>query len=202
MATTDPIAFGPSTALVVVDMQNDFAHPDGSLFVEGGDGLVAVINTLVGQARFARSAVVYTQDWHPPETPHFADFGGVWPVHCVRDTWGAELCDNLVVDGPVVPKGTDGEDGYSGFSMRDPTSGETTATGLANLLNSRHTETVVVVGLALDVCVKATAIDAIEQGYRVIVPPAASAPVNLAPGDGAAALAELSDLGVTLARLA
>ncbi len=101
-------SYGPGTALVVVDVQHDFASPDGGLYVTGGDAVVPVVDAEVRAARDAGATVVYTQDWHPPVTPHFAKDGGVWPVHCVADTWGAELHRDLTVDGPVVRKGVDG----------------------------------------------------------------------------------------------
>ncbi|HEY8771694.1 MAG TPA: isochorismatase family protein, partial [Candidatus Limnocylindria bacterium] len=113
--------YDPRTALVVVDLQNDFADPSGSLFVRGGDEVVGRINDELQLATSEGALVVYTQDWHPPSTPHFAKDGGVWPVHCVAGTWGAELHPGLVVAGPSVRKGSNGEDGYSGFTMRDPT---------------------------------------------------------------------------------
>ncbi|MGH3369810.1 MAG: cysteine hydrolase family protein, partial [Nocardioidaceae bacterium] len=84
-------SYGPGTALVVVDVQNDFADPAGSLYVRGGEQVVQAVNAEVEAARAAASPVVYTQDWHPPETPHFEKDGGKWPVHCVMGTWGAEL---------------------------------------------------------------------------------------------------------------
>ena len=79
----------------------------------------------------AGATVVATQDWHPESTPHFAKDGGIWPVHCVADTWGAELHPDLrLPDGAaIVRKGANGEDGYSGFTMRDPITGETIADG-------------------------------------------------------------------------
>ncbi|NIS29836.1 MAG: isochorismatase family protein, partial [Actinobacteria bacterium] len=89
----------------------------------------------------------YTQDWHPPHTPHFEKDGGIWPVHCVRDTWGAELHPDLRVERPAVRKGANGEDGYSGFTMRDPVSGETVPTELEPLLREAAIERTVVVGL-------------------------------------------------------
>lgn len=189
------IVYDDKTALIVVDMQNDFALPDGSLYVTGGDQLMPRINEHIAQANAAGALVVYTQDWHPPETPHFVTSGGVWPVHCVRDTWGAELCEDLLLDGPIVRKGTGGEDGYSGFTMRDPQTNETIPTQLNDLLVERGVERAVVVGLALDVCVKATAIDALTNGYEVIVPVDSSAAVNLEPENGGLAINELMELG-------
>ena len=186
------------TALIVVDVQNDFADPHGSLYVAGGDRVVEAVNAEIEAARGAEATIVYTQDWHPPATPHFVTDGGTWPVHCVRDTWGAALHPDLIVDGPTVRKGTGGEDGYSGFTMQDPESGEVSPTGLHELLRQHETERVVVVGLALDVCVKATALDAVELGYDTSVVADASAPVEVEPGDGDRAVAEMREIGVTV----
>ena len=118
------VGYDEHTALVVVDVQNDFADPGGSLYVREGEKVVPVINEHVEQARAKGAMIVYTQDWHPESTPHFQKDGGIWPVHCVQGTWGAELHPDLEVAGEVVRKGTGGEDGYSGFTVRDPTSGE------------------------------------------------------------------------------
>jgi len=193
------IAFDPHVALVVVDVQNDFADPKGSLSVKGGDTIVPHVNELVTAAHAAHSIVAYTQDWHPPDTPHFAKDGGIWPVHCVRDTWGAAFHPDLVVDGEVVRKGTGGEDGYSGFTMRDPVTGEDTSTGLDERLNAHGVEAVVVVGLATDYCVKATALDAVRLHYPTTVLRDCIAAVDVEPGDGDRALRELEAAGVTLA---
>src|ERR671915_549420 len=105
-------------ALVVVDLQNDFADPSGSLSVRGGEAIVPRVNAEIGAASAAGASVILTQDWHPESTPHFAKDGGIWPVHCVRETWGAELHPGLAApdDAPRVRKGSNGEDGYSGFS--------------------------------------------------------------------------------------
>ncbi len=190
------VSYNPATALVVVDMQHDFAHPAGSLFVAGGDALLGPVNAEIAAARAAGAPVVFTQDWHPPVTPHFQPQGGVWPVHCVRDTWGAELVAGLDVgDCPVVRKGTGGEDGYSGFTMRDPTSGIDIPTELDALLREAGVTALVVVGLALDVCVKATALDGLRLGYDVTVLEAGSRPVELTAGAGAAAVEELRTAG-------
>ncbi|MTV27020.1 isochorismatase family protein [Nitriliruptoraceae bacterium ZYF776] len=188
--------YSPGTALLVVDVQHDFADPDGGLYVAGGEQVVPVVNAEVAAARAAGAPVVYTQDWHPPSTPHFAKDGGVWPVHCVRDTWGAELHRDLDVVGPIVRKGVDGGDGYSGFSVRDPVSGDVEATELGALLTAAGVERVVVTGLAADVCVKATALDAVRLGYAVVVPLAATRAVELEDGDAERAVAELRAAGV------
>ena len=194
------ISYDTDTALIVVDVQNDFADPNGNIYVNGGEEVVPVINAEIASARSAGAHVIYTADWHPESTPHFAKDGGTWPVHCVGDTWGAAFHPNLIVDGPVVRKGTGGEDGYSGFSVRDPESGHVTATGLADQLKRWGVNTVVVCGLATDYCVKATALDGAAAGYRVMLLADAVRAVDLATGDGDKALAEISGAGCHIFR--
>jgi nicotinamidase/pyrazinamidase len=186
------------TALIVVDVQNDFADPTGSLYVPGGEDVVARVNEEIAQAVTAGSVVVYTQDWHPPATPHFQSGGGVWPVHCVRETWGAEFHPALDVAGEVVRKGSGAEDGYSGFTTRDATSGEERPTELASLLKKRGVERVVIAGLATDYCVKETAIDATSLGWDTTVLTEAIRAVNLEEGDDERARAEMRSAGVDL----
>ncbi len=190
--------YDPTTALIVVDVQNDFADPAGGLSVTGGDRIVPVVNAQIELARAAGAPVIYTQDWHPPSTPHFQKDGGEWPVHCVRDTWGAELHPDLRVEGPAIRKGANGEDGYSGFTMREPVSGSIVPTELEALLRDRAIERVVVCGLATDYCVKATALDAARLGFATSVLTDAIAAVDLEPGDGDRALKELRAAGVSV----
>jgi nicotinamidase/pyrazinamidase len=168
--------------------------------VAGGDAIVPLVNAHVREAGEEGALVVATQDWHPPSTPHFAKDGGIWPVHCVGDTWGAELHPSfeLPADAPRVRKGTNGEDGYSGFTMRDPQSGEEMPTELEGLLRDRGIERVVVCGLATDYCVMATALDAARLGFETSLLSDAVAAVNLEPGDGADALERMREAGVTL----
>lgn len=193
----DGLSYGPGDALVVVDMQNDFAHPDGSLFVQGGDEVVERVNAEIRAARDAGALVVYTQDWHPPQTPHFVTHGGTWPVHCVRDTWGAQLHAGLDVpdDAITVRKGTGPADGYSGFTVHDLATDTDERTDLDPLLRERGATRVVVVGIATDVCVKATVLDAVELGYDTVVLVEATAAVNLSEGDDERALAEMAEAG-------
>jgi nicotinamidase/pyrazinamidase len=193
-------AFDTPTALVVVDVQNDFADPAGSLAVAGAEAAMPGVNAALRRARDAGWLVVLTQDWHPPSTPHFAKDGGVWPVHCVAGTWGAELHPALEAppDAPRVRKGANGEDGYSGFTMRDPVTGDERPTELESLLRDADVRRVVVIGLATDYCVKATALDAARLGFEVEVLPEAIAAVDLQPGDGERALAEMADAGVRI----
>ena len=191
--------YDKETALVVVDVQNDFADPSGSLYVQGGDTeVIPAVNREVAEAVEAGASVFYTQDWHPERTPHFAIDGGIWPVHCVAGSTGADFHPDLKVEGPSVYKGTNGEDGYSGFTMRDPVSGDTIPTALASMIQEAGCSRVIVVGLALDFCVKATALDATREGFDTMVLLGATAPVNLAPDDGDKAITELRRSGVTV----
>ena len=191
------IEYDRATSLVVVDLQNDFADPAGSLSVAGAEGVVLRINDEIQRAVAAGAPVIFTQDWHPTSTPHFAKDGGIWPVHCVADSWGAELHSALVVAGPIVRKGSHGEDGYSGFSMRDA-AGDEHPTGLEAVLRERAVGRVVICGLATDYCVRATALDAVRLGFETIVLTDAVAAVDLVPGDGGRALAEMSAAGARL----
>ncbi len=192
--------YDAATALIVVDVQNDFADPAGGLSVAGGDAVIPAINDQITAAGEAGGLTVFTQDWHPESTPHFAKDGGLWPVHCLADTWGAQLHPRLEppFDAPRIRKGANGEDGYSGFTMRDPTTGEQIPTELDRLLRDRDIERVIVVGLATDYCVKATALDAVRLGYETKVLTDAIRAVELAPGDGATALDEMTAAGVRL----
>lgn len=192
--------YGPGTALLVVDLQNDFADPRGSLHVAGAEAIVPVVNAQVALARDAGAMLVFTQDWHPPHTPHFKADGGGWPVHCVAHTWGAELYPDVdcPLGTPMILKGTNGEDGYSAFTMRDPVSGELVPTPLEPLLIESGVSSVVIVGLATDYCVRATGLDAVRLGFGATVLTDAVAAVDVQPGDGQRALAELSAAGVAL----
>ena len=192
--------YRPDTALVVVDVQNDFADPDGSLSVSGAADAVVAINREIAAAARGGATVVATQDWHPDRTPHFVTDGGPWPVHCVGGTWGAELVQTLVIPDavPRVRKGANGEDGYSGFTMRDPQTSETTRTELEALLRAAGVTAVAVVGLATDYCVRATALDAIDLGFRTTVLTDAVAAVDVQPGDGDRSLDVMQAAGIEL----
>lgn len=190
--------YDPRTALLVVDVQNDFADLAGSLSVRGGEDIIPRLNSEIRQAREAGAAVFYTQDWHPPSTPHFAKDGGIWPVHCVAETWGAAFHPGLDVIGPSVRKGSHGEDGYSGFTMRDPATGQTTPTTLEDQLREAGAQRVVIGGLATDYCVRETGLDALRLGFGTTILTDAVAAVDLAPGDGRRALEELAAAGADM----
>ena len=168
----------------MVDVQNDFC-PGGALAVTDGDAVVEPINRLAAGSPF----VVATRDWHPADHESFAENGGVWPVHCLQDSPGAALhsgVDRAQID-VIVDKGKARElEGYSGFED----------TELERLLRDHDVDTVHVAGLALDYCVKATALDAKRAGFDVIVHRDATRAVDVVPGDGDRAVEELRAAGV------
>jgi nicotinamidase/pyrazinamidase len=177
-------------ALIIVDYQNDFARPDGALSVPAGEEVAGHINELAASGDF--ELVVATRDWHPPEHGSFTAQGGIWPVHCVQGTDGAELHPALDT-GPVdvlLDKGQDpGTEGYSAFD----------ATGLAETLRARGIDALTVVGLATDYCVKNTALDALAEGFAVRVDRAGVRGVDVEPGDSERTLDELAAAGATVA---
>ncbi|MBA3421630.1 MAG: nicotinamidase [Thermoleophilaceae bacterium] len=177
-------------ALLIVDFQNDFTPPEGALAVPEGDEIASRLNDLAGSDRF--ELVVATRDWHPPDHSSFVDQGGPWPVHCVQGTEGAELhpaLDRERVD-VVLDKGQDREtEGYSAFERPD----------LSRLLGERGIDSVYLAGLATNICVRGTALDALAEGYTVTVDTGASRGVD-AEGvvPTAAAVSELSQAGATV----
>jgi nicotinamidase/pyrazinamidase len=188
--------FDEHTALVVVDVQNDFSDPEGAAYVTNGDGVVPVVNQLVAAAQLAHAFVSYTQDWHPPSTPHFDVDGGTWPVHCVQDTWGAALHPALEVAGPVIRKGVGGEDAYSAFTTFDFKTGDDVPTELDARLRDHGVRHVVVIGLARETTVKDTALDARTLGYHASIVLEATRCAD--PSHDYAAMEELRDAGVDL----
>jgi nicotinamidase/pyrazinamidase len=192
------VEYDDKTALLIVDVQNDFADPRGSLYVGGGEEVVEIANREAEKARAAGALVVYTRDWHPQETPHFEPYGGIWPVHCVRDTWGAQFHPSLDARGEVVSKATGPEDGYSAFSVQHLPTGEVRGTGLEELLRSRGIDRLVILGIATDYCVRETGLDAARLGFPAVVVREGIRAVDLEQGDGERALRDLERAGVAL----
>lgn len=198
-----------SRVLLVVDVQNDFC-PGGSLAVEGGDEVVAVINRI--SPAFAR--IVATQDWHPTGHLSFAsshpgrkpleivDVGGIpqvlWPDHCVQGTPGAELHPRLDTRGAwvILRKGIRVEiDSYSAFFEND----RATSTGLAPCLRGLGIGEVFVCGLATDYCVLASALDGVSLGFEVTIVQDACRGVDRPPGSVEKALERMRRAGVRFA---
>ena len=176
-------------ALIIVDVQNDFC-PGGALAVAHGDEVVAPLNRLAEEFLARGDLVIKSRDWHPPQTKHFAAYGGVWPIHCVQQTHGAEFHPDLIDDPRIrlISKDKMDVDEYSAFD----------GTGLSALLAEQGVEEVWVGGLATDYCVKHTALDAVREGFQVKAVSEAMRPVELKPGDGERAIAEMQRAGVQI----
>ena len=195
-------------ALILVDIQNDFL-PGGALAVPDGDKIISIINSL--QPAFP--LVVATQDWHPANHGSFAanhpgkkifeqiQLNGLpqtlWPVHCVQGTSGAELAPDLHRDriAKIFPKGTDSNvDSYSGLFDN----GHRKSTGLGEWFKAQGVTEVFVCGLATDYCVKFTALDAVQMGFKTSFIKDASRGVNILADDVANAIAEMYHAGIEI----
>jgi len=180
--------FRRDDALLVVDIQRDFCS-GGGLAIAGADEIIPTINRLIGDATAAGATVVACRDWHTENHVSFEARGGPWPPHCVAGTKGAELHPDLrlPLGTPTVSKGTDyDKDEYSAFE----------GTGLIERLSRQGTRRIVICGLALDFCVRASALDAARAGFETHVALAATRPVTKAAGE--AAVAEMAKAGVIL----
>lgn len=170
--------------LLIIDVQNDFC-PRGALAVYDGDKVVPVINQIINKF----DLVLASKDWHPEDTIHFEN----WPVHCVRNTKGAEFHPDLKVDkiDQILLKGTGNRnDGYSAF--------EATNLYLDKFLKEKGINELYVTGLATDYCVKATAIEASQKGFSTHVITDAIKAINAQPGDNTRALEEMKKAGCNL----
>ncbi|MCM8775053.1 MAG: nicotinamidase [Candidatus Omnitrophica bacterium] len=178
----------PFECLIIVDLQNDFC-PGGALAVPEGDRIVDPINRIIQNFPF----VVTTQDWHPPDHISFQGHGGVWPPHCIQNTWGAQLHPKLCQDGihlRILKGQHPDRDAYSGFEE----------TPLAEELKKHAVKKVFIVGLATDYCVKHTALDALRYGFQTVVFTDLVRSVDVKSGDGERALKEIQGAGGILMR--
>ena len=185
----------PDSALLVVDVQNDFC-PGGSLPVANGDAVVPALNRYIEAFRAADRPILATRDWHPERTTHFNEHGGVWPAHCVQGTPGAAFHPELRLppEAVVVSKGMGAEeDSYSGFEARDEQ-----GRPLAQLLADRGVRRLYVGGLATDYCVKHSVLDARKAGFEVVVLQDACRGVDVRPGDSERAIEEMREAGAAL----
>lgn len=180
-------------ALIVVDVQNDFC-PGGALAVSGGDQVVPELNRWIQYFKERNFPIAYTQDWHPENHCSFRENGGPWPPHCVQGTRGAEFHPDLTVDGAIFKKGFQPDkEAYSGFE--GTLDGDPKGANLGDWLRKLAVTQVYVGGLATDYCVKATVLDALEEGFRVAVIRNGIRAVDVNPGDGEKALRQMVDGG-------
>ena len=185
----------PDSALVIVDVQNDFC-PGGSLAVAGGDEVVPVMNRYAEAFAAAGRPVIADRDYHPGRTTHFVQFGGAWPPHCVQGTPGAEYHPDLVLPSETVHvvKGMGAEeDAYSVFQGRDGDGRSFEA-----LLAERGVRKLYVGGLATDYCVKHTVLDALKAGYEVVLLADGIRAVDVQPDDGERAIEEMRSAGAAI----
>ena len=181
--------FHKKRALIVVDVQNDFCS-GGTLAVAEADQVVPPLNKLIEEFLERGEPVFKTRDWHPEQTKHFQAYGGTWPVHCVQNTKGAEFHPNLIDDKHIriISNGLGDADCYSAFDETD----------LELQLHRLGVEEVWVGGLATDYCVKSTVLDALKKGFRVKALENAMRAVDINPGDGERAIAEMRGAGAEI----
>ncbi len=175
------------SVLILVDLQNDFC-PGGALPVTEGDAIIPLINRYIGLFQSEGLAVIATRDWHPPNHCSFKEQGGMWPVHCVQGSRGAQFRADLhIPNGSLIISGATNpqKEAYSSFQ----------GTSLNDHLEDMGAETLYVVGLATDYCVKETVLDGRKLGYRVIVLEDAVRGVNLHPDDSQKALQDMVAAG-------
>lgn len=187
MQSTSIHTIGSTDALVIIHVQNDFL-PGGSLAVAGGERIIAPLNRVAAMFTEARQPVIATRDWHPVDHCSFAQKGGPWPVHCVAGTSGAAFTPGLQLPPNVTVISTawmPDREAYSGFD----------GTAFAELLRRMRITRIYVGGLATDYCVLSTVRDALQLGFEVVLLVDCIRAVNVNPGDGERAVAEMRALG-------
>jgi nicotinamidase/pyrazinamidase len=180
----------PITSLIVVDVQRDFC-PGGSLAVLDGDKIVPPLNIVIDAFDKANLPIFFTRDWHPPNHCSFRDQGGIWPVHCVKGTPGADFHHNLLVPSgaTIINKATEAKrDAYSGFDGTD----------LADRLKKQGVKRVFLGGLATEYCVKETSLDALRVRINVNLMLDCVRGVNVHEEDSEGAIRMLSQHGVQI----
>lgn len=181
-----------TSALLIVDVQNDFC-PGGGLPVPEGDRVVPILNRYMALFRERKLPIFASRDWHPAITSHFRDYGGIWPVHCVQGSEGARFHRDLALpdNAIVISKGQDpARDAYSAFQA-------TTESGVLfpELLKAMGIGKFYVGGLATDYCVKESVLDGLRHGLSVTLLQDAVRGVELTPGDSARAIDEMTAAG-------
>ena len=179
-------------ALLIVDVQNDFCR-DGALEVPDGDLIIPTLNRLISSYSRLGDSIFVSRDWHPVDSKHFVEYGGIWPTHCIAGTHGAEFHRDLELppDAIIVSKGQSRlSDGYSAFD------GHTSGGKLfQDELDNRAIRRLYVAGLATDYCVRHSVLDALRTGLNVNLVTDAIAGVDRHPGDVERALSEMIEAG-------
>jgi nicotinamidase/pyrazinamidase len=183
--------------LIIVDVQNDFAHPAGALYVKGGEKVALAVEQLVKEKANNYDLIIATADWHSENDSSFKENGGTWPRHCVQNTWGASLLLSDWTQKQIeFVVGKVDYSGFGGFSVRDPF-----RLSISEILTAKWEKKEIVVdivGLALDWCVKATAIDSHKAGFKTRILLEYTGAVNLEPDDDKKAIKEMEKEGVEI----
>jgi len=184
-----------NSVLLIVDVQNDFC-PGGTLSVPAGDEVVPVLNRYIERFRKEGLPIIATRDWHPEKTSHFKAFGGIWPVHCVQGSKGAQFHPALMLpdDAIIISKGMDPtRDDYSALHGAD-----SSGTPLPQVLKKLGIKRIYIGGLTTDYCVKESTLEGLRQGFAVTVLTDAVRGVELKPGDSEKALVEIKAAGAEM----
>jgi nicotinamidase/pyrazinamidase len=187
-----PHTLNAGDALIIVDLQHDFL-PGGSLAVTDGDAVIPVLNRAIAAFSAASLTIIATRDWHPADHCSFHAQNGIWPAHCIVGSHGAAFSPKLALTPAtiIVSKATTaGRDAYSGFEGTD----------LATTLREKNVTRVFVGGLATDYCVLQTVMDALRLGFQVVLLEDAIRAVNVKPGDGERAIAQMAAGGAQVLR--
>lgn len=180
------------TALIVVDVQNDFC-PGGALAVPDGDKIIPALNEYIRKFSNSGALIIFTRDWHPPDHSSFKSQGGAWPSHCIQNSEGAKFHKNLMMpdNAEIVSKAYEKDEAYSFFRGTD----------LAEKLHQRGIGRLLVGGLATDYCVKETVLDGLQHGFEVYHLDDASRGVNVNRDDSELALREMLSRGAKRIKL-
>lgn len=187
------IAITTKSALIIVDVQNDFT-PGGALPVPEGDKVIEPLNKYIQLFNNSGQIIIATRDWHPPNHKSFKEYGGIWPPHCIQNSWGAEFHPNLHLPKKtiIINKAYEiDKEAYSGFE----------GTNLDLILREKGIKRVFIGGLATDYCVKNTVLDALKLGYETILLLDAVKGVDVNEGDSEKAINEMvtkGAIGITL----
>jgi len=166
------------SCLLIIDIQNDFVNPKGSLYVPDSEKIINNINNYILEKR-KTSEIIYTKDNHLKINSHFKQHGGEWPIHCMENTWGNMFYPGLLIrsEDKIVKKGMYG-DGYSAFSEVCLDSGKKIESSFANYLHAQKITDITIIGIAFDYCVLYNALDAKERGFNVLVVKSLTKSVN------------------------
>lgn len=194
-----PVPVEKGSALIIVDVQNDFCS-GGALGIPEGESVIPELNRWIGAFREAGLPVAYSRDWHPPGHCSFKPRGGPWPPHCIQGSEGAMFREGLDVNGALFCKAYDADrDAYSAFqASKQSADGTLEKLSLPAWLKSKGVRQLYIGGLATDYCVKHTALDALRDDFRVTIIEEGVRGVDVKPGDSERAIEEMKQAGAEI----